>query len=280
MPVQQYKPTSPGRRQMTGYTFEELTRRTGEKSLMRPLRERAGRNNQGRVTARRRGAGHKRQYRIIDFKRDKDGVPGRVFSIEYDPNRSARIALIHYADGEKRYIIAPQGLQVNDQVMSGDQAPIRPGNTLSLSRIPLGTMVHNVELSPGRGGQLARSAGAGVQLLAREGKYAHLRLPSGEVRLVHVTCRATIGQVGNLEHESITLGKAGRSRHRGRRPKVRGKAMNPDCHPHGGGEGGAPVGRRKSGPVSPTGVPAIGYRTRRRKPSDKLIVRRRYAKGS
>lgn len=280
MPIRQYKPTSPGRRGMTGYTFEELTRREGEKSLLRPLHQRAGRNNQGRITARRRGAGHKRKYRVIDFKRDKDGVPGRVFSIEYDPNRSARIALIHYADGEKRYILAPNGLQPGDQVMSGDQAEIRLGNALSLGRIPLGTMVHNVELSPGRGGQLARSAGAGVQLLAREGKYAHLRLPSGEVRLVHVTCRATIGQVGNLEHESITLGKAGRSRHRGRRPSVRGKAMNPDCHPHGGGEGGAPVGRRKSGPVSPTGVPAIGYRTRRRKSSDKLIVRRRYAKGS
>jgi len=263
---------------MTGYTFEETTRAEPEKSLLQPLHKRAGRNQQGRVTARHRGGGEKRRYRVIDFRRDKDGVPGRVAALEYDPNRSARIALIHYVDGEKRYILAPDRLRVGDQVLSGERAEIRVGHALPLSRIPLGTTIHNIELSPGRGGQLCRSAGTGVQLMAREGKFAHLRLPSGEVRLVHVNCRATIGQVGNLEHESVTLGKAGRTRHRGGRPKVRGKAMNPDCHPHGGGEGGAPVGRRQSGPVSPTGVPAIGYRTRRPKPSDKLIVRRRYAK--
>jgi len=278
MPIKQFKPTSPGRRGMSGYTFEEITRTTAGKSLLRPLTKTAGRNNQGRVTQRRRGGGHKRRYRVVDFLRNKDGVPGIVHAVEYDPNRSARLALIHYADGEKRYILAPEQLRVGESVLSGESASVRVGNALPLSQIPLGTTIHNVELTPGRGGQLGRSAGSSVQLMAREGKYAHLRLPSGEVRLVHVTCRCTIGQVGNLEHESITLGKAGRNRHRGRRPKVRGKAMNPDCHPHGGGEGGTSVGRRKSGPVSPTGVPAIGYRTRRRKPSDKLIVRRRYGK--
>lgn len=275
MALKKYNPTTPGRRNMTGSRFEDITRDQPEKSLLAPLKRTGGRNSQGRLTARHRGGGHKRRYRIIDFRRDKDGIPGRVVSIEYDPNRSARIALIEYEDGDKRYILAPIGMEVGATVMSGVGAEVNPGNCLPLSQIPLGSQVHNVELYPGRGGQMARSAGTAVQLMAREGKFAHLRLPSGEVRLVPVSCRATIGQISNIEHESLKLGTAGRRRHLGRRPSVRGKAMPPDSHPHGGGEGQNPVGRKKSGPVSPTGVPAIGYRTRKKKLSDKLIVRRR-----
>jgi len=260
---------------MTVPTFEELTTTRPEKSLLAPLKQKAGRNNQGRLTTRHRGGGHKRRYRIIDFKRNKDDIPAEVRSIEYDPNRSCRIALVEYADGEKRYIIAPDGLKVGATIQSGETAEIRVGNTLPLRRIPTGLAIHNIELTPGKGGQLARSAGCSAQLMAKEGKYAHIKLPSGEVRLVNLECRATIGTVGNSEHSSIKIGSAGRSRHMGWRPAVRGKAMNPDCHPHGGGEGGCSVGRRKSGPVSPTGVPAIGFKTRRKKLSDKFIVRRR-----
>ncbi len=241
MAVRKYKPTSPGRRQMTVLDYKQIvTRDEPEKSLVAPLKKKAGRNAQGRITVRHRGGGHKRLYRIIDFKRDKDGVPARVASIEYDPNRTAFIALLHYADGEKRYILAPVGLKVGDTVMSGPDADIRPGNALPLRNIPVGTTIHNVELKPGKGGQLARAAGAEVQLAAKEGDYAHLRLPSGEVRLVRLECKATIGQVGNLDHENVTIGKAGRSRWLGRRPTVRGSVMNPVDHPHGGGEGKAP----------------------------------------
>ncbi|EKP94851.1 50S ribosomal protein L2 [Thermaerobacter subterraneus] len=273
MAVRKYKPTSPGRRQMTVLDYKQIvTRDEPEKSLVAPLKKKAGRNAQGRITVRHRGGGHKRLYRIIDFKRDKDGVPARVASIEYDPNRTAFIALLHYADGEKRYILAPVGLKVGDTVMSGPDADIRPGNALPLRNIPVGTTIHNVELKPGKGGQLARAAGAEVQLAAKEGDYAHLRLPSGEVRLVRLECKATIGQVGNLDHENVTIGKAGRSRWLGRRPTVRGSVMNPVDHPHGGGEGKAPIGRH---PVTPWGKPALGKKTRKKKPSDRLIVRRR-----
>ncbi|QIA28048.1 50S ribosomal protein L2 [Thermaerobacter sp. PB12/4term] len=273
MAVRKYKPTSPGRRQMTVLDYKQIvTRDEPEKSLVAPLKKKAGRNAQGRITVRHRGGGHKRLYRIIDFKRDKDGVPARVASIEYDPNRTAFIALLHYADGEKRYILAPVGLKVGDTVMSGPDADIRPGNALPLRNIPVGTTIHNVELKPGKGGQLARAAGAEVQLAAKEGDYAHLRLPSGEVRLVRLECKATIGQVGNLDHENVTIGKAGRSRWLGRRPAVRGSVMNPVDHPHGGGEGKAPIGRH---PVTPWGKPALGKKTRKKKPSDRLIVRRR-----
>jgi len=255
-------------------TFEEITRDEPEKSLLAPLKKSGGRNNQGRTTARFRGGGNKRRYRIIDFKRDKIGVPGKVVSIEYDPNRSARIALIQYVDGEKRYILCPDGLKVGDQVLSGDNADIKPGNALPLRAIPLGTVIHSIELVPGKGGQLVRSAGVAAQLVAKEGKYAQVRLPSGEVRMVLLECKATVGQVGHAEHENESLGKAGKSRYLGRRPHVRGSAMTPRDHPHGGGEGKAPVGRR-GGPVTPWGKPTLGKKTRRRKQSDKFIVRRR-----
>lgn len=274
MPIRQLKPTSPGRRFMAVATFEEITREEPEKSLLAPLKKSGGRNNQGRITARFRGGGNKRRYRIIDFKRDKIGVPGDVVSIEYDPNRSARIALIQYVDGEKRYILCPDGLKVGDQVLSGENADIKPGNALPLRAIPLGTVIHNIELVPGKGGQLVRSAGVAAQLVAKEGKYAQVRLPSGEVRMIHLECKATIGQVGHAEHENESLGKAGKSRYLGRRPHVRGSAMTPRDHPHGGGEGKAPVGRR-GGPVTPWGKPTLGKKTRRRKQSDKFIVRRR-----
>ena len=272
MPIRVYKPTSPGRRLMSVPTFEEITKTRPEKSLIRPLKKKAGRNNQGRITVRHRGGGHKRHYRIIDFRRDKHNIPGRVVAIEYDPNRSARIALIHYRDGEKRYILAPVGLKVGDTVMSGDQAEVRVGNALPLRRIPLGTQIHNIELNIGHGGQLVRSAGAAAQLLAREGDYAQIRLPSGEVRMVHLNCMATIGQVGNLEHANIRIGKAGRSRWLGRRPEVRGAAMNPRDHPHGGGEGRAPRGGQ---PQTKWGKPAQGYRTRNNKRTDRFIIRGR-----
>ncbi|MGC8836776.1 MAG: 50S ribosomal protein L2 [Anaerolineae bacterium] len=273
MGIKVYKPTSPGRRGMTVSTFEEITRTEPEKSLVVPLKKHAGRNVQGRITVRHRGGGHKRRYRIIDFKRDKFGIPGRVDSIEYDPNRSARIALIVYPDGEKRYILAPLGLKVGDTVVSGPEADIRVGNALPIRNIPVGTMIHNIELHKGRGGQLVRSAGTSAQLLAKEGNYAHVRLPSGEVRLVHVDCMATIGQVGNVDHQNISLGKAGRSRWLGRRPAVRGSAMTPRDHPHGGGEGRSPIGMPS--PKTPWGKPTLGYKTRRNKATDKYIVRRR-----
>lgn len=273
MPIKVYKPTSPGRRGMSASTFEEITRTKPEKSLLRPLRKRAGRNFRGKITVRHRGGGHKRRYRVIDFKRDKDGVPGRVATIEYDPNRSARIALVTYADGEKRYIIAPVGLKVGDVVMSGPEAEIRVGNSLPINNIPVGTTIHNIELHIGKGGQLVRSAGTSAQLLAKEGRYAHIRLPSGEVRLVNVQCMATIGQVGNTDHGNIKLGKAGRKRWLGFRPSVRGSAMDPASHPHGGGEGRSPIGM--PGPKSPWGKPTLGYKTRRNKSTEKWIVRRR-----
>jgi large subunit ribosomal protein L2 len=273
MPIRKYKPTSAGRRFMTVSTFEEVTKAEPEKGLVEPLTKKGGRNNQGRITTRHQGGGHKRRYRLIDFKRLKDGVPAKVAAIEYDPNRSARIALLHYADGEKRYILAPARLRVGDRVESGPAADIKPGNALPLANIPTGTMVHNLELKPGRGAQLARSAGASVQLVAKEGMYATMRLPSGEMRRVLLTCRATIGQVGNVDHENVSGGKAGRSRWRGKRPTVRGSAMNPVDHPHGGGEGKSKGGRH---PVTPWGVPTLGKRTRRKhKQSDKLIVRGR-----
>ncbi|CAM3496601.1 50S ribosomal protein L2 [Hydrogenibacillus schlegelii] len=274
MGIRTYKPTSPGRRGMTVYTFEEITKTEPEKSLVEPLKKHAGRNNQGRITVRFRGGGHKRLYRIIDFKRDKDGVPGKVAAIEYDPNRSARIALIHYADGEKRYILAPQGLRVGDVIESGPGADIKVGNALPLEHIPVGTTIHNIELKPGKGGQLIRAAGASAQIIGRDGDYAIIRLASGEIRKIRKECRATIGQVGNIEHELITIGKAGRSRWLGRRPHVRGSAMNPVDHPHGGGEGKAPIGRPS--PVTPWGKPTLGYKTRKkRKASDKYILHRR-----
>jgi large subunit ribosomal protein L2 len=276
MAIKIYKPTSPGRRGMSVSTFEEITRTTPERSLLRPLHERAGRNSQGRVTVRHQGGGHKRLYRVIDFKRDKPGVPARVDSIEYDPNRSARIALLVYADGERRYILAPLGLKVGAQLMSGPEAEIRVGNALLLKSIPLGTMVHNVELQPGRGGQMARSAGTAAQVMAKEGDYAQLRLPSGEVRRVPLTCMATIGQVGNTDHANLNLGKAGRKRWLGIRPTVRGTAMDPNSHPHGGGEGRSPVGM--SGPKTPWGKPAQGYKTRKNKRTNQYIVRRRGGK--
>ena len=272
MPVRIYKPTSPGRRNMSVSTFEEITRSRPERSLLRPLKSKAGRNNQGKITSRHRGGGHKRRYRIIDFKRNKQGIPAKVFSIEYDPNRSARIALLHYVDGEKRYILAPNGLKVGDLVMSGPEAEIRVGNALPLGNIPTGTVIHNIELYPGRGGQMVRSAGGAAQLMAKSGDYAQIRLPSGEQRLVHIHCMATIGQVGNLDHENVRIGKAGRSRYLGRRPHVRGSVMNPVDHPHGGGEGRAPIGGQ---PQTPWGKPALGHRTRRNKRTDKFIVRRR-----
>ena len=274
MPVKKYKPTSAGRRGMTVSTFSEITKKTPEKSLLQPLRSTGGRNNQGRTTIRFRGGGHKRRYRVIDFRRDKDGVPAKVAAIEYDPNRSARIALLHYADGEKRYILAPVGLNVGDTVVSGPDADIKPGNALPLRNIPVGTVVHNIEMRPGKGAQLVRSAGAAAQLMAKEGKYATVRLPSGEFRMVLQECRATIGQVGNVEHENIVLGKAGRKRYLGRRPHTRGLATNPVDHPPSGGECQSPIGMPS--PLTPGGKPTLGVRTRKKgKKSDALIVRRR-----
>ena len=274
MPIKQYKPTSPGRRGASGHSFQEITRSKPEKSLLAPLAKRAGRNNQGRITVRHRGGGAKRRLRVIDFKRDNVGVPGKVASIEYDPNRSARIALVHYADGDKRYIIWPVGLRLGETVVSGPEAEIRPGNALPLKNIPSGTMIHNLELHKGKGAQLVRGAGGVAQLLAREEDYALVRLPSGEVRRIFAECMATIGQVGNVEHSQVKLGRAGRKRLMGRRPHVRGAAMNPRDHPHGGGEGRAPIGL--PGPKSPWGKPTLGYRTRRNKSTSKYIVRRRY----
>lgn len=271
MPVRKYKPTSPARRSMSVSTFEEITKKKPEKKLLVPLKKTAGRNNRGRITTRHRGGGAKRFYRIIDFKRNKTGVPARVAAIEYDPNRSARIALLFYADGEKRYILAPLGIRVNDTVVSGPEAPIRTGNALPLANIPTGTQIHNIELYPGKGGQLVRSAGTSAQLMAKVGDYAQIRMPSGEVRLVLLTCMATLGQVGNVDHENIQIGKAGRSRHMGRRPTVRGSVMNPRDHPHGGGEGKAPIGGQ---PKTKWGKPAF-QRTRNNKRTDSMIVRRR-----
>lgn len=276
MPIKVYKPTSPGRRDMSVTSFEEITRADPERSLLRPLRKKAGRNAQGRVTVRHRGGGHKRRYRVIDFKRDKAGIPARVDSIEYDPNRSARIALLVYADGEKRYILGPLGLKVNSVVESGPGADIKVGNALPLADIPVGTTIHNIELVTGKGGQLARSAGTSAQLVAKEGDYAHVRLPSGEVRLIGVKNLATIGQVGNTDWGNVRLGKAGRARWLGRRPTTRGSAMSPRDHPHGGGEGRAPIGMPS--PKSPWGKPTLGKKTRRRKDTNKWIVRRRGAK--
>jgi large subunit ribosomal protein L2 len=273
MAVRKYKPTSPGRRFQTVSTFEEITAARPEPSLIKPLKKTGGRNNLGRVTSRHRGGGHKRFYRIIDFKRNKLSVPARVATIEYDPNRSARIALLHYLDGEKRYILAPDGLKVGDRVVAGAEADIQVGNALPLKNIPPGTPIHNIELKRGKGGQIVRSAGTSAVIMAKEGNYAQIRLPSGEVRMVHLECTATIGAVGNADHGNIVIGKAGRARWLGRRPKVRGVAMNPVDHPHGGGEGRTSGGRH---PVSPWGVPTKGYKTRKkRNPSDKYIVRRR-----
>lgn len=276
MGLKKFKPITPGRRFMTVSDFEEVTKSRPEKSLLEPRRRTGGRNAHGRVTSWHRGGGHKRKYRLVDFRRDKTGIPARVAAIEYDPNRSARIALLHYADGEKRYILWPVGLKVGDEVIASPDADIKPGNSLPLSSIPLGSTIHNVELRPGKGGQLCRSAGTQAQLVAREGKYALVKLASGEVRRVLVTCRASIGQVGNIEHESITIGKAGRNRWLGKRPNVRGVAMNPVDHPLGGGEGKTSGGRH---PCSPWGVPTKGYKTRHNKATDKFIVTRRGKKG-
>ncbi|MCF6461673.1 50S ribosomal protein L2 [Clostridium sp. Cult3] len=274
MSIKKYKATSPAIRRMTVPTFEEITKREPEKSLTVSLNKTGGRNSRGKITVRHRGGGAKRKYRIIDFKRDKDGIPGKVASIEYDPNRTANIALIHYVDGEKRYILAPNKLKVGDTIESGEDADIKVGNALPLRYIPIGTTVHNVELKPGKGGQMVRSAGSEAQLMAKEGKYAQLKLPSGEFRLVLLDCRATVGQVGNIDHENLTMGKAGKSRHRGIRPKVRGSAMNPVDHPHGGGEGRTPIGMPS--PLTPWGQPTLGYKTRaKNKKSNKYIVRRR-----
>lgn len=272
MPVKKYQPTSPGRRDMSVSTFSEITKSKPEKSLLRPLKKRAGRNNQGRLTTRHQGGGHKRMYRVIDFRRNKVGMPAEVIGIEYDPNRSARIALLRYEDGEKRYILAPNGLKVGDTLSSGPEADIRLGNALPLTNIPTGSYIHNIELQPGRGGVLVRSAGGQAQLVAKEGEYGTVRMPSGEMRLINVKCMATLGQVGNVEHSLITIGKAGRSRHLGRRPSVRGSVMNPVDHPHGGGEGRAPIGGQ---PQTPWGKPTLGHRTRHNKSTDKYIVRRR-----
>ena len=273
MALKIYRPTSPGRRGMSGYTFDEITKDKPEKALVRPLKKQAGRNFRGKITVRHRGGGAKRQLRIIDFKRDKIDVPGRVAAIEYDPNRSARLALIFYADGDKRYILAPVGLNVDDTVVSGGNAEIRPGNTLPLKAMPSGTIIHNIEMMPGRGGQMVRSAGASAQLMAKEGEHVLLRLPSGELRRVRSNGTATVGQIGNVEHQNISLGKAGRKRHMGWRPTVRGSAMTPRDHPHGGGEGRSPIGM--PGPKTPWGKPALGYKTRKSKVSDRMIVKRR-----
>jgi large subunit ribosomal protein L2 len=273
MAIKSYKPTPPGRRFTTTPAFDEITKTEPEKSLTVPVKRKGGRNNYGRITTRHQGGGHKRRYRIIDFKRDKDGVPGRVSSIEYDPNRSSRIALIVYADGEKRYILAPNKLGVDDTIEAGPDADIKVGNALPMRNIPVGTTVHNIELSIGRGGQIARSAGTSAQIMAKEEQYATLRLPSGEMRMIHLNCRATVGEMGNAEHENLTTGKAGRSRWMGKRPTVRGTTMNPVDHPHGGGEGSTPPGRN---PVTPWGIPTLGHKTRKKnKASSKYIVRRR-----
>lgn len=277
MPIKLFKPTSAGRRGMSGYTFEEITTDKPERSLVGGLRKSGGRNVRGKVTIRHRGGGHKRRYRQIDFRRDKFGIPGRITTIEYDPNRTARIALVVYADGEKRYMVAPLGVRVGDTIMSGTKADIRPGNTMPLREIPLGTMIHNIELQEGRGGQLVRAAGTSAQLLAKEGReYAIVRLPSGEERYISQNCLATIGQIGNVEHGNVKLGKAGRKRHLGIRPTVRGSAMSPRDHPHGGGEGRSPVGM--AGPKTPWGKPALGKKTRQNKRTDKMIFRRRTKK--
>ena len=273
MAIKSYKPTSPALRQMTVLKSDEITKHEPEKSLLVSLKKNAGRNSQGKITVRHRGGGAKRKYRVIDFKRDKEQIPARVAGIEYDPNRSANIALLHYADGEKRYILAPKGLKVGDTLYSGLGSDIKIGNCLKMKDMPVGTIVHNIELKAGKGGQIVRAAGASAQLMAKEGKYVLLRLPSGEMRKVHAECKATIGQVGNLEHEIVTIGKAGRKRHMGIRPTVRGSVMNPNDHPHGGGEGRAPIGR--SGPVTPWGKPALGYKTRKKnKASNSMIVSR------
>ncbi len=277
MAIKKYKPTSNGRRNMTGSDFAEITSTTPEKTLLQPLKNNAGRNNNGRITVRHQGGGHKRQYRLVDFKRTKDNITAVVKTIEYDPNRSANIALVHYIDGVKAYILAPKGLEVGMQVVSGSEADIKIGNTLPLDKIPVGTIIHNIETKPGKGGQLVRSAGTSAQVLGKEGKYVLVRLNSGEVRMILATCRATIGAVGNEQHELINIGKAGRNRWKGKRPTVRGSVMNPNDHPHGGGEGKAPIGRKA--PVSPWGQPALGYKTRNKKAkSDKFIVRRRKTK--
>jgi large subunit ribosomal protein L2 len=273
MPVKKYKPVTPGTRGMTGYTFDEITKSKPERSLIVPLRKSGGRNAQGRITVRHRGGGHRRSIRIVDFKREKHNIPAKVAAIEYDPNRTARLALLFYVDGEKRYIIAPLDLKVGDTVMSGAGAEIRSGNSLPISNIPVGTLIHNIEIKQGRGGQMVRSAGGAAQLLAKEGDFAQIRMPSGEVRLIYQTCYATIGQVGNLDHGNVKLGKAGRKRHKGIRPTVRGSAMSPRDHPHGGGEGRQPIGL--AGPKSPWGKPTLGYKTRRNKKTDQYIVRRR-----
>ena len=273
MGIKRYKPTSSARRFMTVSSFEEITCTTPERSLLEDQKHKAGRNAQGKITVRHQGGGNKRKYRIIDFKRNKDGIPALVKTIEYDPNRTANIALLCYEDGEKRYILAPVGLSVGDKLVSGEKADIKPGNALAIENIPVGTMIHNIELQPGKGGQLVRSAGAAAQLMAKDAKYAQVKMPSGEMRLILVKCKATIGQVGNLDHEIIRIGKAGKVRHMGIRPTVRGSVMNPCDHPHGGGEGRAPIGR--SGPVTPWGKPALGYKTRKKKNrTDKFILKR------
>ena len=276
MPVKKYKPVTPGTRGMTGYTFEEITKSTPERSLLLPLRKSGGRNAHGRVTVRHRGGGHRRSIRIVDFKREKHNIPAKVAAIEYDPNRTARLALLFYADGEKRYIIAPLDLKVGDTVLTGPGAEIRSGNSLPISNIPVGTLIHNIEIKEGRGGQMVRAAGGAAQLLAKEGDFAQIRMPSGEVRLIYQTCYATIGQIGNLDHGNVKLGKAGRKRHMGIRPTVRGSAMSPRDHPHGGGEGRQPIGL--AGPKSPWGKPTLGYKTRRNKKTNQFIVRRRSKK--
>lgn len=274
MAIKKYKPITPGQRGMTVSAFEEITKKTPEKALTVTIKKHAGRNVRGKITVRHRGGGYRHKYRIIDFKRRKDGIPGKVAAIEYDPNRTANIALINYLDGEKKYILAPQNLRVGDVIVSGADADIKIGNALPIKNIPLGTIIHNIELQPGRGGQMVRSAGNSAQLMAKEGDYAQVRLPSGEVRKVRLECRATIGELGNADHENIKIGKAGKKRHMGIRPTVRGSVMNPNDHPHGGGEGRAPIGR--SGPVTPWGKPALGYKTRKKKKaSDKLIVKKR-----
>ncbi|MCC6955811.1 MAG: 50S ribosomal protein L2 [Anaerolineales bacterium] len=273
MGVKKFKPVTPGQRGMTGYSFEEITKSTPEKSLISPRRKSGGRNMYGRITVRHRGGGHRRHIRLVDYKRDKHGIPARVAAIEYDPNRTARLALLFYVDGEKRYIIAPLDLRVGDTVISGPTAEVRPGNCLPIANIPVGTLLHNLEIKEGRGGQLVRAAGVSAQLLAKEGDYAQIRMPSGEVRLIRQTCYATVGQVGNLDHSNIKLGKAGRKRHMGIRPTVRGTAMSPRDHPHGGGEGRQPIGMPS--PKSPWGKPTLGAKTRRNKQTDKYILRRR-----
>ncbi|WP_277583933.1 50S ribosomal protein L2 [Psychrobacillus antarcticus] len=274
MGIRKYKPTTNGRRNMTSLDYAEITTDKPEKSLLAPVKRKGGRNNQGKITVRHHGGGHKRQYRIIDFKRNKDGIPGRVATIEYDPNRTANIALINYADGEKRYILAPKGLEVGMTIVSGPEADIKVGNALPLINIPMGSTIHNIEMKPGKGGQLVRSAGTSAQLLGKEGKYVIVRLQSGEVRMILGVCRATIGEVGNEQHELVNIGKAGRNRWLGKRPTVRGSVMNPNDHPHGGGEGKTPIGRKS--PMSPWGKPTLGYKTRNKKnKSDKFIIRRR-----